>query len=265
MLRVTWALFVMVLKRRLQYRGDLLIQSLDEILRGGVALIMLQIYVSRTQEVGGWRSEELLFIFGFAMVPLALFHCLCGNLYRLSSHYLVEGNLDRVLLRPMSTFVQICSDRIGIEDLSGAILGIAVMTYAVHAGAVDEMSIGSLLLLVVLIISAFFIVVAVFMLFASMSFWFEDRVGMVPPVYNLMEFGRWPVGIFHWMVKGLVTFLIPFSFTAFYPASIFLDSSNADPSLALFAFATPFVAMISMAIAMTAWRQGLRRYHSTGS
>ena len=106
MLRVTWALFVMVLKRRLQYRGDLLIQSLDEILRGGVALIMPQIYVSRTNEVGGWRSEELLFIFGFAMVPLALFHCLCGNLCRLSSHYLVS-NLDRVLLarcRPLCKF-----------------------------------------------------------------------------------------------------------------------------------------------------------------
>ena len=265
MLQVTWALFVMVLKRRLQYRGDLLIQSLDEILRGIVALIMLQIYVVKTQEVGGWRSEELLFIFGFAMVPLALFHCLCGNLYRLSSHYLVEGNLDRVLLRPMSTFVQVCSDRIGIEDLSGAVLGIAVMAYAVQAGAIHQFTLGSLLLLCLLILSAFFIVVAVFMLFASTSFWFEDRVGMVPPVYNLMEFGRWPVGIFHWAVKGLVTFLIPFSFTAFYPASIFLGSAEQDPSLAYFALATPVVAIVSMAIAMTAWRQGLCRYHSTGS
>ena len=265
MLRVSWALFVMVLKRRLQYRGDLLIQSLDEVLRGVVALIMLQVYVSRTNEVGGWSAEELLFIFGFAMVPLSLFHCLCGNLYRLSSHYIIEGNLDRVLLRPMSTFVQICSDRIAIEDLSGAILGLAVMIYAVQGGAVEQFSIGSLALLILLICSAFFIVVAVFMLFAASSFWFEDRVGMVPPVYNLMEFGRWPVGIFHWTVKGLVTFLIPFSFTAFYPASIFLPTAEADPSLYLLALATPLVAIVSMGLAITAWRSGLKRYHSAGN
>ena len=139
------------------------------------------------------------------------------------------------------------------------------MTYAVQAGAVDQFTFGSLCLLLLLILSAFFIVVAVFMLFASTSFWFEDRVGMVPPVYNLMEFGRWPVGIFHWMVKGLVTFLIPFSFTAFYPASIFLSTAETDPSLAAYAIATPMVAIVSMVVATSAWRQGLKRYHSPGN
>ena len=139
------------------------------------------------------------------------------------------------------------------------------MAYAVHGGAVAQFGIASFLLLILLIISAFFIVVAVFMLFAASSFWFEDRVGMVPPVYNLMEFGRWPVGIFHWTVKGLVTFLIPFSFTAFYPASIFLDTAAADPSLFILALATPVVAIVSMAIAISAWRQGLKRYHSAGN
>lgn len=263
-MRVTWALFVMVLKRRLQYRGDLVVQSLDELLRGAVALIMLQVYVARTREVGGWSSEELLFIFGFAMVPLALFHCLCGNIYRLSSHYLIQGNFDRVLLRPMPTFVQICGDRIAIEDLSGAVLGIAVMAYAVNQGAVVDMGWLSLGLLLLLILSSFLIVVAVFMVFAASSFWFEDRVGMVPPVYNLMEFGRWPVGIFHWTVKGLITFLIPFSFTAFYPASLFLEPATRDPSLWWMAAATPLVAVLSITAASLMWSVGVRRYHSTG-
>lgn len=264
-LGVCWALFVMVLKRRLQYRGDLLVQSCDELLRGVVGLVMLQVYVARTQEVGGWSSAELLFIFGFAMVPLSLFHCFCGNIYQLSGHYLIQGNFDRVLLRPMSSFLQICSDRISIEDLSGCLLGAAVMIYAMHSGAIDEISLLGLLAFCGLILSSFLIVVSVFMLFAALSFWFEDRVGMVPPVYNLMEFGRWPVGIFHWGVQALITFLIPFSFTAFYPASLFVSGPESATPATHIAWATPLVAVLALTIAVTVWRQGVKRYHSTGN
>lgn len=255
----------MVFKRRLQYRGDLIIQSLDELLRGVVAIIMLQVYVSRTQSIAGWGAEELLFILGFAMVPLALFHCFCGNLYQLSSHYLIQGNFDRVLLRPMPTFIQVCSDRIAIEDLSGALLGIAVMAYAVSQGAVNDFSLPMLGLLLLMILSSFCIVVAVFMLFAASSFWFEDRVGMVPPVYNLMEFGRWPVAIYHWSVQFLITVLIPFAFIAFYPASLFLEGPSAYAHGWWYAMATPLVALIFLSIAIAVWNRGVGRYHSTGN
>lgn len=264
-LHISWALLVMVFKRRLQYRGDLLIQSLDELLRGAVAIIMLQVYVSRTQSIAGWSADELLFILGFAMVPLALFHCLCGNLYQLSSHYLIQGNFDRVLLRPMPTFVQVCSDRIAVEDLSGAALGIAVMAYAVSQGAVSDVSLPMLGLLLIMVLSSFFIVVAVFMLFAATSFWFEDRVGMVPPVYNLMEFGRWPLAIYHWSVQLLITVLIPFAFTAFYPASFFLEGPQQHSPGWWYALATPLVAIVALSVAIVVWNMGVRRYHSTGN
>ena len=50
-------------------------------------------------------------------------------LYQLNTRYIIEGNLDRVLLRPYPVFLQICFDRLAIEDLSGVILGCAVMAF----------------------------------------------------------------------------------------------------------------------------------------
>src|SRR5262249_38419828 len=154
---------------------------------------------------------------GFSMVPISLFHCLCGNLYQLSNTYIIQGNLDRVLLRPYPSFLQICFDRIAIEDLSGALFGSALMAVAVANLPAFSLSVVHLLCLGLLLASAFGVVVAVFMTFAASGFWFEDRVGMVPPVYNLMEFGRWPARIFHWTLRALISFVIPFSFVAFYP------------------------------------------------
>jgi ABC-2 type transport system permease protein len=253
-------LVLTVVKRRLAYRGDLILATLDELLRGLLALAMLEVYVARTPDLAGWDRWQLLFILGFSLVPVSLFHAFCGNLYQLSGHYLIGGHFDRVLLRPAPTFLQVCLDRIAIEDLSGAILGVLVMvTAASHLPAFpwDPLHLG---LLLVMQASAFAIVVAVFMAFAATGFWFEDRVGMVPPVYNLMEFGRWPASIYHPALKALITCVIPFSFVAFYPASLFVGGADLWPALA-----TPLVAVVALLTAMTCWRAGVARYGSAGS
>ena len=258
--RIAWILFLTVLKRRLAYRGDLLLAALDENMRGIIALILLHVYVSKTPMLHGWTQYELLFILGFSLVPISLFHAFCGNLYQLSNLYIIQGNLDRVLLRPYPAFLQICFDRIAIEDLTGALLGIGVMIAAINQIPNFDISVLHLALLIVLMISAFAVVVAVFMAFAATGFWFEDRVGMVPPVYNLMEFGRWPVGIYHPALKLIITCFIPFSFVAFYPAGYLVRGGDPFPALL-----TPIIAVISLLLAGWLWRTGIHRYHSSGS
>jgi len=262
-LRFGWLLLVITLKRRLAYRGDLLVQALDELCRGAINWAMLEVYLSKTRMVAGYSHSELLFVLGFSMVPISLFHTFCGNLYNLSGSYIIQGNLDRVLLRPYPTFLQICFDRISLEDLSGAVLGGAVMAYAAAGMERFAFTPGHLLLLALLLLSAFGVVVAVFMAFAATGFWFEDRVGMVPPVYNLMEFGRWPTRIYHPALRWLVSAVIPFAFVAFYPASIFIGAGG--PGDWWPALATPVVAVVALLIANWLWGRGLRRYNSAGS
>jgi ABC-2 type transport system permease protein len=254
-------LILMVVKRRLAYRGDLILAGLDELMRGAVALAMLQVYATKTTHIGDWTPEQLLFVLGFSLVPISFFHAFCGNLYSLSSTYIIQGNLDRVLLRPYPTFLQICLDRVYVEDLSGAVLGISVMVIAALRIPGFDWGPVHLALLVLLLMSSFGVVIAVFMAFASTGFWFEDRVGMVPPVYNLMEFGRWPSSIYHWSIKLLITCVIPFSFVAFLPASLFVGSQHDwFPALA-----TPGVAVLSLLVANALWGMGLRKYHSAGN
>jgi len=259
-MKIAWLLFVQVLKRRLAYRGDLVLAALDELLRGLLALTLLEVYASKSQHLAGWTHSELLFVLGFSLVPVALFHTFCGNLYQLSAHYIIGGNFDRVLLRPYPTFLQVCLDRIAIEDLSGAVLGLAIMVVAaLQMPGFDASPLG-LLLVAVMLLSATGVVAAVFMAFAATGFWFEDRVGMVPPVYNLMEFGRWPNSIYHPWLKLLITCVIPFSFVAFLPAGALLG--KADASLGWW---TPVIATLALAVAHLLWRIGVRRYNSAGS
>lgn len=258
-MRIAAIFFLTYLKRRLAYRGDLVVQMLDELLRGLVALAMLQIYASKTDTLAGWTADQLLFVLGFSLVPISLFHCLCSNLYQLNTRYVIEGNLDRVLLRPYPVFLQICFDRLAIEDLSGVILGGSLMAIAALRIPGFDWSILHLGLLGLMLLSATGVVVAVFMGFASSGFWFTDRVGMMPPVYNLMEFGRWPTRLYADWLKLLITCIIPFAFAGFLPASLFIGGGWWP------ALATPAVAAAALLVANLMWRMGLARYNSAGS
>lgn len=261
-LHLGWLMFLVTLKRRLAYRGDLLLQGLDELCRGFIALALLEIYASKSTQLADWTSDQLRFVLGFSLVTVGLFHCFCGNLYQLSGSYILNGNLDRVLLRPYPSFLQICFDRIAIEDLSGVLLGALVMVAAASQLPDAHFGPAQILLLLILLLSAFLVVVAVFMAFAATGFWFADRVGMVPPVYNLMEFGRWPPSIYHPLLRGLITAVIPFAFVAFYPASLF--TGNATVPI-LYPLLTPLVALVALSLSTLLWQHGIKRYESAGS
>ena len=54
--------------------------------------------------------------------------------------------------------------------------------------------------------------------------------------------------------------IVPFSFAAFYPATVFLRSTE----FRVFVWLTPVVAVVSITVALFVFSRGMRRYASTG-
>ena len=93
------------------------------------------------------------------------------------------------------------------------------------------------------------------------SFWVEDRVGLAPPVFNLMSFGRYPITIYDLKVKVLLSTVVPFAFASFYPTTLALGRSEFLP----FFWAVPAVALLLALLNVALWRKGIAKYGSTGS
>ena len=63
------------------------------------------------------------------------------------------------------------------------------------------------------------------------------------------------------MYTHYITYIIPFAFTAFYPANYIL--TGADP---LFNIGLPIViSIVMMVIAVLIWNKGINAYESAGS
>jgi len=254
------AYFAQFLKVRLAYRVDFAIDMFANLVQAGVQLVILAVLFARVPSLRGWSYEQVLFIYGFSLLPLGLFNIVSSNLYRFGERYVIEGHFDRVLLRPINPLAQIMFEEFNISGVNEIVVGIGVMAHAaMRLGLVWGPP--DLALLLVLALAAALIFTGIFLGLTSVSFWFEDRMGLAPPVYNIIRFSRYPMTIFSPLVRLFLTFVLPFAWVAFYPAAWFVGG----PELRRLALLTPLVGVAVFGLAYFIWSRGLRRYASTGS
>ncbi len=256
------AYFAQFFKARLAYRADFLASLAANVVVGasGMLFIVFLIDGNQVQALRGWSREQVLFIYGYSMIGMAIFNTVALNLYSFADRYVIQGNFDRVLLRPLNSLCQVLFESFNIEAAGSLCLGIAVIFYSARKlhlvfGPWDY------LWLVISGISGGIILLSVFVLLASQSFHFEDRLGVTAPVYNLINFSRYPLTIFHPVIQFILSWVVPFGFVAFYPATHFFRQSQ----FAVFCYLTPVVAVFSFGIASASWCFGVSRYSSTGN
>ena len=259
-LGIVGAYFAQFLKTRLAYRVDFLVDLSANLFAIGVQLTTLTVLFSKVDALKGWSFEQVLFIYGFSLLPLGMFNVVAINLYRFAEHYIADGNLDRVLLRPVNPLAQVLSESFNVSGLNEMLLGTGIMIFA--AGRLGlEFGVVDVLVFMVLVPSAAVIYAAVFLGLTAVSFWHEDRMGLSPPIYNVIRFARYPLTIYGRGVQVFLTFVLPFAWVAYMPATWFVGG----PDVRQWALLTPLVALILAMVAYSIWRTGLRRYASTGS
>lgn len=63
------------------------------------------------------------------------------------------------------------------------------------------------------------------------------------------------------IVRNIITYIIPFAFTAFYPAYYILSGENPLFNIGM----TVLIAIVMMVVGVIVWNRGIRSYESAGS
>jgi ABC-2 type transport system permease protein len=252
--------FLQYAKVRLSYKGDLLVSLVTTLVATVFGFGFVLILFGRIPRLMDWNFDEILFLYGFGLIPLSLFNVISINLYYFSDAYIVGGKFDRVLLRPVHSLFQILFEQFRLESLGDTAIGVGVVVWAARRlemsfGVLDWMALGAAAL------GGLVIYLAVFVMLASVPFWMEDRVGVMPPVYNMVAFGRYPLKIYSPFLQFLLSWIIPFAFATFYPAAHLLGRAEYR----LYSFGAPLVAAVFAVLAVLLWNRGVRNYSSTGT
>ncbi|RLQ92358.1 ABC transporter permease [Falsibacillus albus] len=247
------------MKTRLQYRMDLLVEIFSDLLFQAVNLIFILVVFGHTRLLSGWTQNEIIFIYGFFLVPFALFSSFF-NIWDFNDRYIVKGELDRILTRPIHSLFQIILERMELESLFGVITGLAVMFYAGDELGL-ELTWYDPFVFIIMVLGGALVYAGIFIALASIGFWSDAKTSIMPMMYNIGNYGRYPVNIYNSVIRFVLTWILPFAFVGVYPSAFFLGKKEWYG----YAFLTPVIGLIFFLIAIILWNKGIKRYRGAGN
>lgn len=254
--------FIQFFKTRIEYKTDFIFGLIANVGVSffGLLFILFLMDGEKIDSIGEWSRAEILFIYGYSMLSFSFFNMVAPNLYRFGDRYIIEGQFDRILLRPLGSIGQVLFESFNLDAIGTFILGVFVIHYSsVDLGIIYGIT--DIAWLVLSTISGSIILISIFISLASLSFHFDDKLGIGAPVYSLITFGRYPTPIFNRLIQFILSFVIPFAFVAFYPSTHFFTKKGFE----ILCYATPLVALVCWGMASFLWLIGVKKYASTGS
>lgn len=248
------------LKTKLSYRADFFVYVFSDFLLQSVNLIFILVVFNHISSIQGWSREEMLFIYGFFLVPFSFYSGLFNHLFDVPEKYVLLGELDRILVRPLNSYFQVIVELMNLELILGAIPGFIIMGYATWALELKFFW-WDIPLFVILTLGATLIYGGIYTALSSLGFWFEGRLGLMPMIYNLSNYGRYPTDIYKGAIRFILTWILPFAFVGFFPATLIMHRKE----YLVYGLLTPVVGLVVFLIGYFVWTRGINKYQGTGS
>lgn len=255
-----WRRFVVqALIRDTHYRTHFFSTILVGVIQLFVALIPIWLLFGYTDSVRGWDRSEVVVLMGMYQIVTGLLAAfLAPNLSRMTS-YISRGELDIVLIRPVSAHFYVTFRWIDLAELGNVLTGAMILALGLARSGSAGGAVG-VVQAVVLAGSGLVLLACVWSALALMAFWMQS-VEPIPGVFNAaLETGKYPVGFFPVGVRAFLMFAFPVAFATTFPAAALTGGVGWWPvagGVLLSAVAATLVRRI--------WRLGLRSYASASS
>ena len=223
-------------------------------------ILFLVLIFNQIPNLNGWSFYEILFIYGFAQLPRGLDHLLADQLWYFSKDTIIKGDFDRYLLRPLNPLFQLFAEKLQLDAVGELLIGIVITCYSL-AHLDIQMTLIRVLLFIVVVLAGAVIYTSIKLFFASLSFWIKQSYPVLNIVYMFSDFTKYPTSIYGKGVQTILSYIIPFAFTAFIPASYFLDKGSLVKGVG----GTCIIAVIGVFISYSIWIIGMKSYESAGN
>lgn len=261
---VTTCFMKLAIQRQLEYPAFLICWAIGIPIQYLSGVWMIGVITQRFQPLNGWSFPQVAFIYGLSLLSHGLMVVLFIQTWNIEG-MVIRGGFDRLLLRPMNVFYQFCVQYFNFIGLIDLITGIIIFTYGCKVSGFNWTLMNAVKILLVLA-GAVMIRAAFYTITGSIAFWTKSSRSFVNLGEVLSErTTMYPLSIYPYAIQVFFTFVIPFGFISFYPASEFLGQSDLLVLPFGFALLTPVVGALLAIVAAKVFKMGLKKYESAGS
>ncbi|RIH81897.1 ABC-2 family transporter protein [Calidithermus terrae] len=243
----------------LEYRLNFFIGASSTVFVQAAGIATLWVVMRQVPSLNGWSFDELLLVYGLLTASRSIEHMFADNLWTIGRQYIRSGGFDRFLVRPIDPLFHLLADRFNHDGIGNLVTGTLLVASAWASLGIPLLPL-YVLYAVLAVLSGGAIFVALNLLTATTAFWIVESVPVTRAVHEMHEFAKYPLSMYHKGIQAALTWLIPYGFASFYPASYLLGRD-----VGWLAWAGPAVALVLLFVAYRFWLFGLRHYSGTGS
>jgi ABC-2 type transport system permease protein len=239
------------------YRFDMFMRIAVSLMHMASELLVVWTIFHNTPQVRGWQWQHMLVLIGvYRMVAGGLRISILPNMHKLLED-IQQGTLDFVLLRPVNAQLLVSIREIIVYRVVDVILGLIVCIIGcvkLH-GTVSPIN---LAMFVGVIAAGYVIVYGIWLMLATLCFWFVRIQNIEMVFWNVFEAGRYPITIYPDWLRWMLTYVLPLAFITMIPAATFVGDESKMPTAAL-GWAI-LLAAGTFFVSQRFWRFGLRHY-----
>ena len=246
------------------YRASFAVELVTNVGATAFDVITVIVLFGTSRAVGGFTLAEALLIVSLSSCGFALADFTVGNIDNLKT-YVRAGTMDAVLVRPLGALAQLVCMDLPLRKALRTALSISVLVVALNVNDLDWTPARVTLLVITPLAGGVFFG-AIFVLSASLAFWWVDS-GEVGNAFTHggRDFTSYPVPVYASWFRAAFAYALGFGFVAYQPALALLGRPDPLGLPAWAGYLSPLVALAAAAVAAVVWRTGIRHYRSTGS
>lgn len=267
-LKLYLSLIKLVMKSKVEYPFAFIVEILGGVINIGSFYVFVHVIFSKVSTINGWTYSEVLFLISLNWLCNALSGFFFYAPSKLLGEYIRNGTFDTFLIRPIRPLTYIIIRQFQYTFVGRLSLSIGFLIFSIHQLSI-QWTFFKIVYFTAVIISGTLIHGAILLIFSASAFWVVNNDSIVDFVISydgirtLIDF---PLNAFSKIIQLLFTFVLPFGFVNYYPATYFLNKSTGDfftsPYLQ---FGAPAAGTLLFLCAIFVWNLGVKKYDSVGN
>lgn len=249
------------IRSRMQYKFNFVLGAILAALIQISEFLMVALVLHKFGAIKGWSLYEIGYLFAIMTLSKTLYRTFGNEVHHLEK-YLVGGELDQLLTRPMPVLLAMMPQNFRImigEVLQGGFILCWSLAGMMHSGQIGWTVIPLSLLVIV---TGAIILFSIGLATATLGFW-TTRIEELQVITEdaARTAAQYPLTLYPKWMSSLLLTVIPVGFVNYIPSLYLLRGEGGMWVLALIVV----VALVCLAASLRFWAFGMTKYQSTGS
>lgn len=243
--------------RGMEYRLDFFVGMFVNLLFTGAGPIFQYLVFRQIHGFPGWSLQDILLFQGILLLVLGIRASFLGGNADYVQVLVRKGQLDILLLRPVSSLAMVLSRGFSFENIGSVFAGLVLVVYGIENSGV-RLSVWKILGFIFAILAGLLFFLSIDILYCCMVV-FLIHIGRLKEIFdNIAKFGQYPLEMFSKGLQGVLFTVLPMALWVNVPCKILLEGIH------LYLFSGVVFLVVWLVGSICLWNLCIKRYTSAG-